>query len=337
MAAASSPPPIQVDDNDPSIKYSGQWQIGGNATLEFDGTTHAATSNGSQLIFTFDGTSVALYGTVDAALSSTQSTSLYTFTVDDNTAAAANVTLSYLVGTKYQHMWWASGALSPATHTLSVTAADVGEILLWVDFVQYVPLAPASAVSENSTWSSSASSSTGPEQTSPPAIQKPLTSSSRTPAAPSASAAPAPSSARSGAPTPAGGAQHAPSLSATLPAVLVPVAVVLLLLGALLFRWRRRGTTRLGRGSHESTTSQATQTAVSDRGDTSVAATPTSASASPFRSRSPAAAGSRWFVANASRQTKGTIARMFAPHGVSPRRERCVAADCGGAPPAYGA
>ena len=47
---------VTVDDNDPRITYSGPWILGGNASVEFDGTTHRTLTAGATATFTFLGT-----------------------------------------------------------------------------------------------------------------------------------------------------------------------------------------------------------------------------------------------------------------------------------------
>jgi hypothetical protein len=43
-----------VDDNDPQLKYTGNWLLDG-ANGEFDQTSHGSTTLGSQVTFTFHG------------------------------------------------------------------------------------------------------------------------------------------------------------------------------------------------------------------------------------------------------------------------------------------
>ncbi|GJE98622.1 hypothetical protein PsYK624_148560 [Phanerochaete sordida] len=241
MAAVDGPTPIQVDDADLSITYSGGWFLGGNTApgTEFDGTTHGATANGSRLAFTFDGTSVAVYGTISGAPTTPPSTSL--FMVDNDFATAANVTPPQPPQPVYQHMWWSSGELSPGTHTLNVVAQNVQEgDLVWIDFVQYVPL-PATSASASGTGLVLASGSA------------PTSSGSSSTAADPASSASTSSSSPTPSDTPAlATTTHKTShLGAILPAIIVPIALILLLLSAYVL-WRRRKRTKPFQGSRES-------------------------------------------------------------------------------------
>jgi len=60
---------ILIDDSDVSVQYNspGSWQQGGQAGLEFEGTTHTSATPGDTATLAFEGTSISVYGTVAAS------------------------------------------------------------------------------------------------------------------------------------------------------------------------------------------------------------------------------------------------------------------------------
>ena len=46
---------VNIDDTDPSITYSGSWQILSNSPLEFGGGVHSTTQKGASATITFKG------------------------------------------------------------------------------------------------------------------------------------------------------------------------------------------------------------------------------------------------------------------------------------------
>ncbi|KAF9458682.1 hypothetical protein BDZ94DRAFT_1313018, partial [Collybia nuda] len=58
-------PTVEIDDNDPSISYSGPWGLSGNSN-EFRSTTHYVGVEGAQFSLAFEGIAIAVYGTITA-------------------------------------------------------------------------------------------------------------------------------------------------------------------------------------------------------------------------------------------------------------------------------
>ncbi|TFK48956.1 hypothetical protein OE88DRAFT_1663252 [Heliocybe sulcata] len=48
---------LKIDDTDPTLLYSGAWFTAGNASSEFNGTTHGTNTAGSTMTYRFTGTS----------------------------------------------------------------------------------------------------------------------------------------------------------------------------------------------------------------------------------------------------------------------------------------
>ncbi|KAJ6602829.1 hypothetical protein DFH09DRAFT_1019948 [Mycena vulgaris] len=122
-----------VDDRDSLIQYAGTWTNGG-APIEFHGSTKWSSSEGSTASFTFVGTSVTVYASVEAHHADTATMS---FTVD-NSPAGSYTSPSNLGDGLYHEALWTSPTMSEGTHTLVITqtvAQSGGRIYL--DYLTY--------------------------------------------------------------------------------------------------------------------------------------------------------------------------------------------------------
>ncbi|KAG6847797.1 hypothetical protein H0H93_005943, partial [Arthromyces matolae] len=141
-----------VDDDDPSIVYSGSWmrKTGRYKSSDtphtgepYGNATHQATSNGASATFTFFGTSVSVYSvfddshlgstTVTFLLDSTASTQLYDVTSDSPLYKEG-----YLQ--RANTLLWSSDTISAGEHTLKIelTSTSNGAALV-LDYLVYTP------------------------------------------------------------------------------------------------------------------------------------------------------------------------------------------------------
>ncbi|KAJ7704804.1 hypothetical protein B0H17DRAFT_921022, partial [Mycena rosella] len=107
-----------VDDHDALVRYTGAWQTGGESE-EFKGTTSFSSEAGAAATFSFNGTSVAVFGTVAAKA---QPNASLTFLVDSS-VTGAYTSPSNLASAIHHESLWASPALSDGPHTLVITQA----------------------------------------------------------------------------------------------------------------------------------------------------------------------------------------------------------------------
>ncbi|KAI0789777.1 hypothetical protein C8Q75DRAFT_806929 [Abortiporus biennis] len=172
---------IQVDDRDPNIGYTGDWLLGGNPTEELDGTTHAATSNGSTITYSFKGTSITFFGTITGSPSPGSIPSTSSFSLDGSSAVL--VTVPQPIDTVYRHAFYVSPKLEDGEHTLIVTAINTDtDDMMWFDYFEYLPSSlsstpPAPTVSSTSHSISSTPNPVLPTSPSSTAIPPSLTPS----------------------------------------------------------------------------------------------------------------------------------------------------------------
>ncbi|KAF9458121.1 hypothetical protein BDZ94DRAFT_146921 [Collybia nuda] len=133
----------QIDDTDTRIRYSGRWEAAGNPD-EYNMTTHGTNSAGAQAEFVFNGTSVAVYGTIEAKSDSIFSAvSMYTI---DGSSPTPNVGMP---GNNilYNQLLYRSLNLADGQHTLIITSTLGGGSMLWLDYLQVVPSRTSPSIS----------------------------------------------------------------------------------------------------------------------------------------------------------------------------------------------
>ncbi|KAJ7600500.1 hypothetical protein C8J56DRAFT_910411 [Mycena floridula] len=130
-----------IDDANPSILYSsgiGDWFTGG-IEGEFRFTTHGSGQQNARATITFEGTAIAVYGSVKSVANSDSGTQgpVSTYTIDGGALA----TYTGVPGTSDTHQlrFFASGPLSEGNHTLTVENALTGPILI-LDYLEYTLL-----------------------------------------------------------------------------------------------------------------------------------------------------------------------------------------------------
>ncbi|KAJ7234757.1 hypothetical protein B0H12DRAFT_1327620 [Mycena haematopus] len=208
-----------IDDQDPTVKYTGTWSVGGT-THEHDDTVTSSVVAGNNFLVPFTGTSIAVYGTFDASSAGVRTS----YAIDGGTPVT--VTSPSSPNDSYQQLFWQSDAVSSGAHNLVVTMVSVnsgdgdGEGTIWFDYFNVTSAVSTSNTSNpasnpTSSASQSASHTTGSSST--------------------GSSSSAPSSTSTGTAVAGGSSKH----TSVIAGVIVAVIVVILVAGAV-FRQRRR-------------------------------------------------------------------------------------------------
>ncbi|KAI9062103.1 hypothetical protein FKP32DRAFT_1612768 [Trametes sanguinea] len=117
---------LRIDDSSSELQYSGEWSQAGNS-LDYQSTSHASSSVGSSVKFTFNGTYITVYGSVGA----NGSTSSYT--LDD--ASPVSKSVQPVVPPQYNWpFFFPESPLQPGLHEL-VIAVEGGTFNL--DYIEY--------------------------------------------------------------------------------------------------------------------------------------------------------------------------------------------------------
>jgi hypothetical protein len=135
---------VIVDDTDPSISYTGNWQLLGaisDTDHEFNNTIHRGDANDQSLSYSFYGTSITVYGPLDSPAS--KGLAGVTFQVDNTSPSNINSTgtLTGNLGSLTSHVvLYTSPNLvdnadgSPHKLTISVTSASSNGPYFYFDF-----------------------------------------------------------------------------------------------------------------------------------------------------------------------------------------------------------
>ncbi|KAJ7600497.1 hypothetical protein C8J56DRAFT_751677, partial [Mycena floridula] len=112
-----------IDDTDPSILYSEgfeDWTLGGREG-EFRLTTHNSRRQNARATIRFEGTAIAVYGTIQSISKSPNGTQgpVSTYTIDGG-APATFSGIPDASDDAHQRSFFASGTLSEGNHTLIV-------------------------------------------------------------------------------------------------------------------------------------------------------------------------------------------------------------------------
>ncbi|GJE98626.1 hypothetical protein PsYK624_148600 [Phanerochaete sordida] len=149
---------VQVDDNDSSIVYSGQWIISLGNKNEYNLTAHGTFENGSTVTFSFFGTSVMWFGTIPGGLTGPSSAVAFAVDGDQASSKTAILPMSLPKSVITSHLWYSSPILSNGPHTVVATVLNAQpEIPLWIDYLNYtssglpvdVPNAPYSGTTSS--------------------------------------------------------------------------------------------------------------------------------------------------------------------------------------------
>ncbi|KAI0918323.1 hypothetical protein AcW1_009763 [Taiwanofungus camphoratus] len=123
----NGPTLLTIDDTSSRLIYRGSWVESGSSN-EYNSTTHGTGTAGSSVDFVFNGTFVAVYGTVGT----TRSNSTYVLDGSPPVSFVAPKPPSPV----YREAFFSSSVLSAGLHTLNVTAMGEGSYF-WLDYLQY--------------------------------------------------------------------------------------------------------------------------------------------------------------------------------------------------------
>ncbi|KAF9457150.1 hypothetical protein BDZ94DRAFT_1176202 [Collybia nuda] len=130
-----------VDDRDPRVKYSDGWApSGGNH--EFGGTTHGTFLAGSKATFTFNGSSVEVYGTMGI---DHKDPPVSTYSLDGSSLQTFNPPLPNAI--QYQQLFFKSPTLDDKQHVLVVTST-ISETAFWLDYFRIASNSISSPLSD---------------------------------------------------------------------------------------------------------------------------------------------------------------------------------------------
>ncbi|KAF7313937.1 hypothetical protein HMN09_00552000 [Mycena chlorophos] len=147
-----------LDDQDPSVVYTGSWKVGGTSH-EYEDTVTSSTTVGDFYVLTFNGTSVSVYGTLDSTSGGVETN----YQIDGGTATT--VTTTATKADAYQQLFFASQPLALGVHELKVTMAKVNvaagadEGTIWFDYFNVTQNDAAAGGTSAATSGSSAASS----------------------------------------------------------------------------------------------------------------------------------------------------------------------------------
>ncbi|KAF8878217.1 hypothetical protein BD779DRAFT_1219268 [Infundibulicybe gibba] len=150
---------VIVDDDDPSIIYSGNWNRNENpyVTSEaaggfpFHNGTHQSTTPGDIASIRFTGNSVAVYGIFPGA---TLGSISVTYTLDhSNSTKTYKTTPSSLKQEQQQpnFLFFSEGSLAPGNHTLSIKITEISNLTFVMDYLTYSPSFDSLTTKSNTT------------------------------------------------------------------------------------------------------------------------------------------------------------------------------------------
>ncbi|KAJ7055753.1 hypothetical protein C8F01DRAFT_445837 [Mycena amicta] len=124
-----------VDDRDPLIQYAGTWANAGSAE-EFNGTTRCSTIAGSTAALTFTGTSLDVYGTIQANVD--PSIGALSFVIDNSIQGSFDQPTTISSALHHQSLW-TSPSLSSGSHTLVITTqtTTAGKCGVYLDYITF--------------------------------------------------------------------------------------------------------------------------------------------------------------------------------------------------------
>ncbi|KAJ6576057.1 hypothetical protein DFH09DRAFT_1150288 [Mycena vulgaris] len=124
---------VIVDDRDSLVQYIPGWRTHDlGRPVEFRSTTSSPGVTGDKAEFTFDGSSVSVFGTVGPGTTG----SSMTFSVDGGPDGSYTVTPGNFNSTIHHQLFWSSPVLSEGLHTLLITSSQSGDEL-FLDYLLY--------------------------------------------------------------------------------------------------------------------------------------------------------------------------------------------------------
>lgn len=173
MSACLNSTTLIVDDSDATqITYTGDW-FASTSPSEFNHTSHGTRDEGATATFVFNGTGVAVFGTIEPTDGNPTSTYVIDGSIIPSTFTA-NSTSTPL----YQQLFYKSPTLQAGQHTLVVTST--GDPIFSIDFISYSKPADPSlttmATPSNSAVAMSSTSVPVPAVTATVTVSVPLAS-----------------------------------------------------------------------------------------------------------------------------------------------------------------
>lgn len=119
-----------VDDADPNISYSGDWKAIGPITdrsHEYNGTLHRGDANGQTMSYSFTGTTITVYGSLDSPSRTRKGLPGVEFQVDTLPSQQINATgsIKHNLNSLTTHQpVYQSPNLIEGTHTITITVTN---------------------------------------------------------------------------------------------------------------------------------------------------------------------------------------------------------------------
>ncbi|KAJ7490740.1 hypothetical protein FB451DRAFT_1389505 [Mycena latifolia] len=122
---------VIVDDSDEQVQYYGEWERWGSAP-EYQSTSTASMTRGDNATFTFEGTSIGIFGTVGPGNGATMN-----FSVDQS--PRSSYTAPPAPSALFHQLLWSSGLLSDGSHTLLIThdSSEIQKSAIFLDYILY--------------------------------------------------------------------------------------------------------------------------------------------------------------------------------------------------------
>ncbi|KAF8878216.1 hypothetical protein BD779DRAFT_1555101 [Infundibulicybe gibba] len=170
---------VIVDDDDPSISYSGHWSRNepfitseGAGGLPFHNGTHQSTTPGDTASIRFTGASVAVYGIFPWATLGSMSV---TYTIDNsNNTKTYQITPSLLEKEpQLNFQFFSEGSLAPGNHTLSMNITEISNLTFVMDYLTYSASFDSLTTTPNITAPTTPAPSTSPSTSLPTGSSSP--------------------------------------------------------------------------------------------------------------------------------------------------------------------
>ncbi|RDB17743.1 hypothetical protein Hypma_001138 [Hypsizygus marmoreus] len=129
MAAA-----VTIDDTDPRVSYSPDWQADIDTHDALNSTTHGAFQPGATAVLSFNGSAVDVYGMIAQNSEETDVVSRYTI---DEVDLVTNNNASSTTDNLFRQLFFRSPPLDPGPHKLTVTYVD--GVSFWLDYFDVIP------------------------------------------------------------------------------------------------------------------------------------------------------------------------------------------------------
>ncbi|KAG6833406.1 hypothetical protein H0H87_007391 [Tephrocybe sp. NHM501043] len=128
---------IIIDDASPRIVYTGFWERAGRFE-EYKATTHGTSGAGARATFTFNGSSIAVFGTIGRENNNGDPlfAPITTYSLDGGVAVPFTHTPNY--GIVFRQMFFQAQDLEEKEHTLVIENTVSGKNMVWLDYLQLV-------------------------------------------------------------------------------------------------------------------------------------------------------------------------------------------------------